>query len=96
MRAGCRSGRYATPKVQSTKFKVQERQISEFKFTSHRQRCAPPILANRRGVDFREGSGHLQGLAGTDLRIVTYGRSRNSKVVLFWTGEIKSCDLNEI
>jgi len=41
------------------------------------------------GRDFRVGS-IFKGWLGTDLRIVTYGRSRASKVVLVLTGLIKS------
>src|ERR1041385_1813773 len=48
-----------------------------------RQRFAPPIPTrrNQRGENIRVGSG-FQGWLGTDLRIVSYGRSCTSKVVL--------------
>jgi len=43
-----------------------------------------------------QGRFGITRVAGTDLRIVTYGRSRTSKVVLLLTGEIKSAANNEI
>jgi len=58
------------------------------------KRDAPRQLLRIGGAKNRVGSGQT-GVAGTDLRIVTYGRSRWLKVVLSIDGGMKSAAVKE-
>lgn len=57
---------------------------------------APPVLSSRRGKTYLAGVGISQGGTRKELRIVTYGRSRTSEVVLLTSGEHESAAWHKI